>query len=307
MPDSSLDDSKFYDQCRCGARIPRYAGPSAQRVEDLDRAGSRQLDRADAPALDEPWQVLLTPRCPRCGALAEQWADVHEPSIKPLAEPEDSPRLPKLDILDPDFLATADQQTLLGALLEAALDRSPADAANAQLIDRNRGGLYIAAQQGFERPFLDFFERVTVDGSACAVAATKRTTVMVPNVVRSPLFTDAARQAMLDARSYAVHSIPLLSSTGQLLGVFSCHYHKAGRPSDDVTPLLVALAKAAASSLQWQARQVGDGSHATSEADRPRGEDRNIGHANGQPPDLAAGIRKIATKIHRLIGNPPPK
>ena len=127
-----------------------------------------------------------------------------------------------------DFLATADQQTLLDALLDAALNHSPADTANAQLVDPNGRGLYIAAQQGFERPFLDFFEWVSDDGSACAAAATKGAIVMVPNVALSPLYTDASRQAMLDARSCAVQSFPLVSSTGQLLGVFSCHYHKAG-------------------------------------------------------------------------------
>ena len=229
--------------------------------------------------------------------------DGEERSIKPLTELHDSHRVPRLDILDPDFLASADQQTLLAALLEAALNQSSADTANVQLVDSGRNGLYIAVQQGFDRAFLDFFEWVGDDGSACAAAATKGTTVMVPNVLRSPLFTEASRQVMLDARSAAVQSIPLLSSTGELLGVFSCHYHKAGRPCDDVTPLLDALAKATSQSLQWQARKNGNGSRTATEADHARGNGRMPGHANGQSPDKPTGIRKVVNEIQRLTGN----
>jgi GAF domain len=269
MPGSGPNISQFCEECRSAANLPRYAGPLVEYTKELDRAVSLRLDRADAAALDEPWNALHTRRCPRCGAdLAQQAMDGDHRSIKHLEEPDGKHRLPRLDLLDPDFLATADQQTLLNALVDAALDHSPADTANVQLVDPDRRGLYIAAQHGFERSFLDFFEWVTDDGSACAAAAAKGTTVTVPDVVRSPLFTDASRQVMLDARSYAVQSFPLISSTRKLLGVFSCHYHTAGRPSDDVAPFLDALAKATTRSLQWQARRAGNGSPVTSE-DRP--------------------------------------
>lgn len=267
MSDSGRNIQRFCDRCRSEANMPRYAGPPVGRADEFDRELRRELDRADAAALEELWNARLTARCPRCGAhLAEQQMNGQRPSFKPLAESNGYHRFPKLDILDSDFLATADQQRLLGALLDAALNHSPADTVTAQLVEPGRG-LYIAAHHGFERPFLDFFAWVTDEGSACAAAAADETIVMVPDVAHSPLYTDVSRQAMLDARSHAVQSFPLVSSTRQLLGVFSCHYHKAGRPSDDVAPLHHALAKAAAHSLQWQTKQTGNGSRVTSEPD----------------------------------------
>jgi hypothetical protein len=299
MTGSRLNIDKFCERCRIEANVPQYAGLLAEHSEELDREVSRGLDRADAAALHELWRLRHTSRCPRCGAdSTEQRMDAQGPAIKPLASAENLRGLPKLDILDPDFLATADQQTLLGALVRAALDHTPADTANAQLVDPDRGGLYIAAQQGFERPFLDFFAWVSTDGSACATAAASGTPIMVTNVLRSPLFTDASRQAMRDARSYAVYSIPLLSSSGQLLGVFSCHYRRPGMPSHDVAPLLNFLAQAATRSLQWHPRQSGNGngngSRLRAQARRWRA-GRRTPASGGQTRRLMTGLGRILT------------
>jgi GAF domain len=298
MTGSRLNVDKFCDQCRIEANVPQYAGPLAEHSEEFDREVSRGLDRADAAALHELWHRRHTSPCPRCGAdSTEQWTDAQGPAIKPPASAENLRALPKLDILDPDFLATADQQTILGALVGAALDHTPADTANAQLVDPVRGGLYIAAQQGFERPFLDFFAWVSADGSACATAAASGTPIMVPNVLRSPLFTEASRQAMRDARSYAVYSIPLLSSSGTLLGVFSCHYRRAGMPSHDVAPLLNLLAQAVAPSLQWHARHNGNGN---GNGSRIRAQARRW-RAGRRTPASGSQTRRLMTGLGRIL------
>ena len=144
---------------------------------------------------------------------------------------------------------TADQQSVLAALLDAAMQHTPATTANVQLFDHGRRGLYIAAQVGLRRTFLDFFDWVGPDGSACATAAATGKSVTVSNVLLSTLFDDESKQVMLDSRLNAVQSVPLLSSSDVLLGVFSCHYHKPGNPSADVAPMLQAMAEAAAWSL----------------------------------------------------------
>lgn len=55
---------------------------------------------------------------------------------------------------------------------------------------------------------------------------------------------------IFDARIGAVQSIPLLSSSKQLLGVVSCHYRAGRTLSGRVAPLLQVVAGAAAWSLQ---------------------------------------------------------
>lgn len=307
MPDSGQlgTSDQFCQDCRSGTNLPRYAGLLRQCAEELIRETGRRMDGAAGGALDGRWRSLLAARCGRCGAyLAQQWMDAEELSIKSLSEPDDLRRFPNLAVLDPYFLATADQQTLLGGMVEAALDHSSADMGNVQLFEPTQRGLFIAAQLGFDKHFLDFFEWVRDDGSACATAATQRASVVVPDVARSPLFTDASRQVMLDAGANAVQSIPLASSTGYLLGIFSCHYHKAGIPSDDDVPLLGALTRAAVRFLQWQARKVGNGHVVTAEADGCLEGGGERGNPPGSSQHLVEEIRKIVTEVHRLLDDP---
>lgn len=166
---------------------------------------------------------------------------------------------PALGVLDPYFLAAAEPDTLLENVLDAALTHSSADMGNVQLFDPRRRRLHLTAHRGFEPPFLDFFEWVDDEGSACAAASAQRARVVVPDVEHSPLFSGVSREVMLDARAVAVHSAPLISPSGRLLGVISCHYNKAGRPPDADMELVSVLAQAVVRSLQWQGHQQGKG------------------------------------------------
>lgn len=56
----------------------------------------------------------------------------------------------------------------LNEILRAVIELLAADKGDIQLFDPSRGVLRIAAQQGFEQTFLDFFREVsTVEDSAC--------------------------------------------------------------------------------------------------------------------------------------------
>ena len=309
MPGSGLNISKVCDDCQSGANLTRYAGLLGRSADELARAVKRRRAHAGIAAVDERWHALLAARCDSCGTyLARRWIEEEKRSTPvpaaALAAPDDLRRFPDLDVLDPDFLATADPPLLLSGLLDAALSRSHADIGNTQLVDPDRHGLYIAAQRGFEREFLDFFEWVSDDGSACATAAHHGTKVMVPDVARSPLYTDESRDAMLGARSNAVQSIPLVSSAGHLLGVFSCHYLRPGRPSDDDAPLLDALTRAAVRALEWKARSNGSGPADPSESDRGLGDGVHSDGIVDQSRHVAAEIRQLVTEVHRLLDDP---
>ena len=130
----------------------------------------------------------------------------------------------ELGFLDEDFLAVADRPALFEAIIDAAVTTGGAACADLQLFDSDAGVLRIVAQWGLSSRFLDFF--VTVDSggsSACAVALSTRNSVSIEEVSRSPLFTPAGRDVMLDAGSSAVYSYPLMTATGDVLGVLSLH------------------------------------------------------------------------------------
>jgi GAF domain-containing protein len=185
-------------------------------------------------------------------------AEVTKRRIALLCEPRDQLLFPALEVLDPYFLAIADQQALLRVLLDTALRNTRADMGNVQLFDPASNGLYIAIQHGFHRPFLEFFAWVDDQSSACGAAAVRTRTVTIPDVTRSAIFgTGPGRDVVLDAQARAVQSIPLVGSSGQLLGVFSTHYRCPGGPAATDDRLLAVLARAAARALQWNASPRG--------------------------------------------------
>jgi len=111
-----------------------------------------------------------------------------------------------------------------------AIRVSGADKGNAQLVDPATGVLRIVAQRGFERPFLDFFETVDGEESACGTALMSGTPVWVPDVARSPIFAGSpALVVMLGAGARAVASVPVCAPDGgDVLAMISVH---CGKPT----------------------------------------------------------------------------
>ena len=108
-----------------------------------------------------------------------------------------------------------------------AIGVSGADTGNAQLVDPASGALRIVAQRGFRRPFLDFFETVHDEESACGTALAAGKPVWVPEVARSPIFAGTpAQDVMLDAGSRAVASMPVRADDGTVIAMISVHYHQ---------------------------------------------------------------------------------
>jgi anti-anti-sigma factor len=113
------------------------------------------------------------------------------------------------------------------AAVAEAIRVSGADAGNAQLVDRATGALRIGAQQGFKRPFLNFFAIVHDEESACGTALAAGEPVWVPEVARSPVFAGTpALDVMLDAGSRAVASLPVRADDGHVTAMISVHYHR---------------------------------------------------------------------------------
>ncbi|MEU6394343.1 GAF domain-containing protein [Streptomyces sp. NPDC046939] len=94
-----------------------------------------------------------------------------------------------------------------------------------------------------------------VDGhTACSQAVESGRAVWVDDVRTSPLFTYDSRQAMLDAGSRAVLSLPLRQPGGPTLGVLSLHHHSPDRLARRAdTVVLSALTRAAGRALQRHA------------------------------------------------------
>jgi hypothetical protein len=112
---------------------------------------------------------------------------------------------------------------MVEAALDACMGATGADKGTLQL--RDAGSLVIVAQRGFDKPFLDFFQRVDGDQSACSSALQQAQRVVVADVASHPIFAGTPAEAVLaSADVRAVQSTPLLAASGEVLGIVSTHY-----------------------------------------------------------------------------------
>ena len=152
----------------------------------------------------------------------------------------------------------ADINQNLQSVLEVAIGMTQADKGNVQLFNATTGTLIIAAQVGFERSFLSFFEHVRDDASACSKAMHARELVVVEDVTTSEIFAgQPAKDVLLDAGVRAVVSAPLIDSSGQLLAMISVHFGAPHRLSERDRGLMDLLARVTVDYLERkQAEQV---------------------------------------------------
>jgi hypothetical protein len=92
------------------------------------------------------------------------------------------------DLADPDFRAEVDPSRVLTTIVDVAIRLSGADMGILQLFDPTANSLLMAAQRGFEKPFLDYFAVVADTDCACGEAMATGDIVIVDDVATSDIF-----------------------------------------------------------------------------------------------------------------------
>lgn len=147
------------------------------------------------------------------------------------------------------LVQAGDSSTLLAEMLDAAIELSHADMGNIQLLEH--GVLKIVAQRGFEAPFLEFFGSVHDGMAACGAALQRGERIIVEDVSTSEIFQGTlALPVMLEANARAVQSTPLISRSGDIIGMFSTHFKTPHRPTEHELRMLDVLARQAADLLE---------------------------------------------------------
>ena len=148
------------------------------------------------------------------------------------------------------LLSCDDLQTALEEVLDAALALMEAERGNVRLLDPAPRELRIVAQRGFGPGFLDPLSSVSVDsGEVCAWAAKQRKRVIVEDVQTDPQFV--SHRAVAAAVGYrGVQSTPIMSRSGELLGVLSTHFRDPQRPSERALRMIDLYARQAAEVLE---------------------------------------------------------
>jgi PAS domain S-box-containing protein len=142
-----------------------------------------------------------------------------------------------------------DRDGCLSEILKVAIEISGADKGNIQLVNTNSGALNTSNECGFDPKFVDFFSEGDAS-SACNLAFETQQRVVVEDVRQSALFVgQPSLKAMNEAGVRAVQSTPLVSSTGNVLGVISTHFSTSRRPTEQELRLMDLLARQAADYL----------------------------------------------------------
>lgn len=122
------------------------------------------------------------------------------------------------------MLLPAAVRRALDRLLDTALTIHRTDLGSIQLVDPEAKALVYANHRGFGAEFLDHFSRVGREAnSACARAFRKRVPVFIPDVNSDSLFTPY-RDVAKAAGFRAVQSTPIMTRSGEILGVLCTHF-----------------------------------------------------------------------------------
>ena len=149
------------------------------------------------------------------------------------------------------YLRGPGMEAVMSEILDAAIAIAGADMGNIQVLDAQTDSLRIVAQRGFDRSWLDYWDRVHRGQGTCGEVLARRERVIVEDINESPLFAGTpALQVQQAAGVRAVQSTPLVSRSGELLGVFSTHYKTSRRPDERALRLLDLLARQTADMIE---------------------------------------------------------
>ena len=137
------------------------------------------------------------------------------------------------------------------AILDTAVEAQGAVSGFMWLHDRAKGELVVEAARGFDGERAVLFNRVSADakGGSAGNAFARRARWVVTDVEADPLFApylDAARRAGFRA----IHSTPIITRGGDLLGVLSVHFGRRYNPSQRDRQVADVCARHAADAIE---------------------------------------------------------
>jgi PAS domain S-box-containing protein len=143
-------------------------------------------------------------------------------------------------------------QALYDRILDVAISLTSADMASMQVFNPERGALQLLTWKGFHPKSAVFWEWVCFNSSSsCGLAFTSGCRVVVPDT-ESCAFLAGTPDLNEYRRSKirAVQSTPLVSRSGQLLGMISTHWRKPHQPPERRLRGLDVLARQAADLIE---------------------------------------------------------
>ncbi|MGC2076260.1 MAG: PAS domain S-box protein [Xanthobacteraceae bacterium] len=249
---------QFSDQVRecydCAAEAKARADTTndpALKAEFLD-AERRWLCLARSFGFAESLQDFTTENSERRRIFderLEQSSALVAGVTKNLDGPDDILQLHEISTL---LIQEGDLDSLYSRILDAAINLMASDMASMQVLDPERNYLRFVAWKGFHPQSAAFWESVYLDSaSTCGLAFSSGCRVVVTDVETCDFMANTADLAEYRRSNIrAVQSTPLISRSGQLLGMISTHWRKAHEPRERDLRRLDVLARQAADLIE---------------------------------------------------------
>lgn len=155
-------------------------------------------------------------------------------------------------VVEPD-----DLKAFCGRIVESTAHLLDADFASIQTKDPARPALQLVAAKGFRPEAAAYWREVDAgSSSSCGQALRSGRRIIVPDVERSESLAgteDLRHMRLCGIRS--VQSTPLLSPSGQPVGMISTHWRREYHPTDEVLRFLDAVAANAAAVIERAAAE----------------------------------------------------
>jgi PAS domain S-box-containing protein len=137
-------------------------------------------------------------------------------------------------------------------VLEAAISLMAADVGSMQKYDPEQDQLRLLATRGFNPESVAFWQQVNRDSAtSCGMALSVGRRVVAPDIECSDIMAGSADLNMArGAGIRAMHSTPLVSRSGRLLGMISTHWSKPHYPTEHEFRALDVLARQAADLIE---------------------------------------------------------
>ncbi|HKQ30356.1 MAG TPA: GAF domain-containing protein [Burkholderiales bacterium] len=138
--------------------------------------------------------------------------------------------LTRMHELAMQLAGTLDLREALQSVLETVVEIHNADFGLLSLYDPQAGVLRTHASVGFDAQAIEALDRIEPAESSCGLAFSGRTRIVINDAYNDPRFS-CYRQVARDVGFRAVHSTPIATGAGDVLGVITVQFKKKRRPT----------------------------------------------------------------------------
>jgi PAS domain S-box-containing protein len=166
---------------------------------------------------------------------------------------------PLLQEISTALIQEGEIDALYELILDGAIRIMFADMGSMQVLERDQNELRLLAWRGFHPRSAEFWDRIDLDSAqtSCGVALSQGRRIVVGDIETCDFM---AGSADLDhyrlSNIRAVQSTPLVSRSGQLLGMISTHWREPHQPSERPLQAIDVLARQAADLIERTRNEI---------------------------------------------------